>query len=714
MDLQNLQAENVELRARLAELEKTIADQQRRMPYLRAMEDLNRAVLVENQLVTLLIDPASGSILDASPAALEYYGYDLSRIRSMKISEINTLPQDQIGEEMARAASEQRAFFNFRHRLANGEIREVEVYSRPVSVDGHSLLYSIVRDVSERRQMEAALRESEERYRMQLENLPVPAYAWQWREDDFVMVDSNEAARDFTSGGINLLIGKTALTIYGENSTVRSDLLKCFRTHEIVRRSERTFVVSIGEYRELDTTYYYIAPDLVIGNSEDITGRKRDEEKLAYQALLLENISDAIVASDNDYRITYWNAAAEEMYGWKAQEVLGQMGVNFTQTQFGEADKDEMMAAIARQGFWHGEATQARKDGRRFPVDLSSLVIRNQEGQVTGYVSVNRDISERKKIETELRQSEQKHRVLFENQIFAIVISDQKTRHILDANDAFLHLYGFQREELPGLTVRDVSAEVEETIQSLDRSVQKQDTEFVPLRYHKKKDGAIFPVEIVFGPFVWGNRPVIFSMVHDISDRINAENSLQLAHDQLTVQMVELQSLQEELREQAVRDPLTGLYNRRYLSETLPREISRVEREGESLSVIVADIDHFKKVNDSYGHQAGDKVLVRVSEIFQQCTRASDLACRYGGEEFLLALPGASETVAQERAEELRRLCFESVIESQDQKLNFSMSLGVAAYPMHGASAEEIIIKADQAMYISKALGRNRVTVWKY
>ncbi len=137
---------------------------------------------------------------------------------------------------------------------------------------------------------------------------------------------------------------------------------------------------------------------------QDITERKRAEEQIAYQAQLLAIVNDAVVASDAQYRLTAWNAAAESMYGWKAEEVLGRFGLDITRTEFPGVDKAEMLRAIAERGSWRGEATQARKDGTRFPVEVSSVVLRDTTGKVTGFVSVNRDITERKRSEEEMRK----------------------------------------------------------------------------------------------------------------------------------------------------------------------------------------------------------------------------------------------------------------------------------------------------------------------
>jgi PAS domain S-box-containing protein len=133
----------------------------------------------------------------------------------------------------------------------------------------------------------------------------------------------------------------------------------------------------------------------IVINSRDITERKRSEEVLRFQAAVLVNVNDAIVASDAEFRLTIWNAAAESLYGWKAEQVLGQLGLDITQTEYPDVDKAEMLRIIAEIGRWRGEVTQARKDGTRIPVEISSMVLHDDNGRITGYVSVNRDITER-------------------------------------------------------------------------------------------------------------------------------------------------------------------------------------------------------------------------------------------------------------------------------------------------------------------------------
>lgn len=182
--------------------------------------------------------------------------------------------------------------------------------------------------------------------------------------------------------------------------------------------------------------------------------------------------------------------------------------------------------------------------------------------------------------------------------------------------------------------------------------------------------------------------------------------------EQLSISLANLR-LRESLQHQSVRDPLTGLYNRRYLEETIERELGRSLREQTALSVIMLDLDHFKAINDDYGHNAGDRVLISVAQLLMEHLRGEDLVCRFGGEEFTIILPRADQGVAIERAEALRALILALRIDlgAGNEALSVTASFGISSYPLHAESVEELLAVADDALYEAKDQGRNRVRV---
>lgn len=199
----------------------------------------------------------------------------------------------------------------------------------------------------------------------------------------------------------------------------------------------------------------------------------------------------------------------------------------------------------------------------------------------------------------------------------------------------------------------------------------------------------------------------------ELRERQRAESEAKTANEELQRRVLEVEKLQDELRTQALHDPLTGLPNRRYLDEILSREIVRASRNMDCVSIIICDIDHFKAINDTYGHHVGDQFLVEISRLLEGELRRSDFVCRYGGDEFVLALIGASTDSCEKRAEEIRERCSRIIVSNEGNPLRVTLSLGIATYPMHGEKWEEIIVKADRALYNAKQSGRNQVGVWK-
>jgi diguanylate cyclase (GGDEF)-like protein len=183
----------------------------------------------------------------------------------------------------------------------------------------------------------------------------------------------------------------------------------------------------------------------------------------------------------------------------------------------------------------------------------------------------------------------------------------------------------------------------------------------------------------------------------------------QTVADSLALAFSNLQ-LRDTLRQQSIRDVLTGMFNRRYMEESLEREIRRAARPGYPVGLIMLDLDHFKSFNDTFGHAAGDLLLRTVGEFLSVHIRAGDVACRFGGEEFVLILPEASLEITRQRAEHLREEIRHLNPEYRGQRLGpMTVSAGVAAYPTHGRDAEQLLRAADEALYLAKHAGRDRV-----
>ena len=203
-------------------------------------------------------------------------------------------------------------------------------------------------------------------------------------------------------------------------------------------------------------------------------------------------------------------------------------------------------------------------------------------------------------------------------------------------------------------------------------------------------------------------------VAHDVTERKWLENDLKYANEVLINQLEEINKLRGELEEQAIRDPLTNAYNRRYLSEFLDKEVARAQRENTPVTIVIMDMDNFKQFNDTYGHKCGDLVLQAITKFLVEHSRRGDVVCRYGGEEFVILMPNVSLEVGFERAEMWRQDFSESPIEYEGMKLFATFSAGVATFPEHGKTGDIILQAADKALYHSKDSGKNKVIQYSH
>lgn len=302
-------------------------------------------------------------------------------------------------------------------------------------------------------------------------------------------------------------------------------------------------------------------------------------------------------------------------------------------------------------------------------------------------------------IEPSLRDSELRYRRLFEAAQDGILILDAETGAITDVNPFLINMLGYSREEFVEKKLWEMGAfkDIEASQQAFE-ALQKNEYiryEDLPLR---GKDGRLIQVEFVSNVYLVGDEKVIQCNIRDITERKQAEADL-----------LESQAL---LREQSVRDHLTGLFNRRYMEETLERELLRAARKQLSLGIIMLDVDDLKRFNDTWGHAAGDAILRELGSLLLRQVRAEDIACRYGGDEFIIVLPDASREVTRERAELICEYAKQFHLQFEGRSLPaVTFSLGVAVFPENGSTSVSILRAVDAALYRAKHEGRGRVVV---
>lgn len=321
----------------------------------------------------------------------------------------------------------------------------------------------------------------------------------------------------------------------------------------------------------------------------DITERKHAESQLRQQASWSRFISDAVIVTDRDLLITSWNEAAAKIYGWGQEEVIGQHIDALLKTEFLETSPEEAQTLLAKNGMWRGMIRQSTRNGTALSIEASVVFLKDDAGKIIGEVTVNRDITERKK----------------------------------------------------------------------------------------------------------------------------SEESLQKANERLSIQLAEIQQLQAELQEQAIRDPMTGVYNRRYLQDAYKREFSRMVREATSLSIVMLDLDDLKGINDQFGHHAGDEALKSLATGIQGMIRAEDVMCRSGGDEFIVLMSRMTAESAWLRVEEWRETLNAHPLLLDGKEIHVRFTAGISSYPQHSISMEELINYADVALYRAKAKGRNCTSVFE-
>ena len=198
----------------------------------------------------------------------------------------------------------------------------------------------------------------------------------------------------------------------------------------------------------------------------------------------------------------------------------------------------------------------------------------------------------------------------------------------------------------------------------------------------------------------------------ELQFRRKTEIELRNANQLLQLQIERVELLQVQLQELAVRDSLTNLFNRRYLHEMLEVEFARSTRSQTSLAILMMDSDHLKDINDKYGHKAGDEFLMHIANVIRENIRAGDIACRYGGDEFVVMMSNVSADIAFGRAERLRESVASHYVFHGNEQANASVSIGIAMFPVHGSSGEILLQKADLALYAAKSMGKNKVLAY--
>ena len=455
---------------------------------------------------------------------------------------------------------------------------------------------------------------------------------------------------------------------------------------------------------------------------QEIAKREQVEQELRKLTRAVEQSPVSIVITNLEGLIEYVNPRFVQDSGYSSAEVLGKNPRILKTDLTPPETHHQLWKTITAGKEWRGEFVNRRKDGSLYDESATISAITDLHGVVTHYLAVKEDITERKRIEQSLQEIRSRLHLLSDNlETAALYVYS----HDVQGQPHFEYLSAGM-EKLTGIKVEDGLRDAANLHALI---LPEYRPRLIELEIRSKGDLESFEIEVrqrhaMTGEIHWAllrstprRRPdgstVWYGVQMDITARKRSEQLLEAANEDLRRYVKEIEHLQAELREQSLHDPLTGLHNRRYLNETLGREMIQAERENLPVSIILADIDHFKKINDTYGHQAGDIVLIEIACLIKEHARGSDIICRYGGEEFLLVLLNTMPDAAAKRADEIRQRAAALRIHHEQETIMVTISFGLATYPDHGTNAEELIIKADHALYQSKHAGRNRVTIWQ-
>jgi diguanylate cyclase (GGDEF)-like protein/PAS domain S-box-containing protein len=422
-----------------------------------------------------------------------------------------------------------------------------------------------------------------------------------------------------------------------------------------------------------------------VGVLRDISRLRADEATIRKLSLAVEQSPTSIVITSTAPTIEYANPQFFRTTGYTPEEVLGANPRVLQSGQTPSATYQAMWAALVAGHVWQGEFVNRRKDGSLYVEQATVAPLTDAGGQTTHYLGIKQDITAHKEAEKTLRLAAS----VMEHTHDGVMVCDVQQR-IIDVNPAFTRITGYTRAQALGQRPGMLSSGRRNTEQSrLMWLALLQVGHWQGEFWNRRSDGSLYAAA---------------STINAVSDE-----SGQVTHYiNVFSDITERKHHQEHLERQAHFDPLTRLPNRALLPDRLAQAMARACSEQHGLAVCFLDLDGFKAVNDTHGHEAGDELLVIVAQRLQAHIRTGDTAARLGGDEFVVLLCDLRDLHECEQVAQrlLRAICEPMVVEGHTVQVGASM--GIALYPQHGSQAEQLLRLADQAMYQAKQSGRNR------
>lgn len=568
----------------------------------------------------LIIEPRTGEIIQNNSSAKQFYGFSESQGKSLFIQDINMLSKEQVAAERALAKTENRNFFIFRHKTANGIIKTVAVYSIPITYQNQNVLFSVIQDITAERDFKQEL--------------------WHYQSNLETLVDQQ----------VNELDKSKKLRI-------------------------KILLISVLFLLILVLFLFYF-----------LKRKKIIEEQRAVLSQIVEQSPVSIETTNVEGVITYVNQRFIESTGFERDELVGNKP-SILKSGFHSAKLyDELWKTISSGKSWAGELYNKRKDGSKYWEKANIYPLKNIKSEINSYVAIKEDITQLKEDEKQLRLAS----TVFQTATEAVMVTNANNL-IVAVNQAFTLITGYEESEVIGRkpTLLSSGHHDEDFYKNMNVELALSGTWKGEI-CNRRKNGEIY--------YEWLS-------ITAIRDKLGELESYVSLFSDITVR----KKAEDKIYQQANYDSLTGLANRNLFIDRVEQSLELSKRDNNSIAILFIDLDGFKSINDTFGHSKGDMLLKNTAERIQSAVRATDTVARLSGDEFAIMLRSDNDVYSNEKVatKVLNKLA--APYQLEEKEAHVTASIGIAIFPDDGQSSEELLVKADSAMYMAKEKGKNNV-----
>jgi diguanylate cyclase (GGDEF)-like protein/PAS domain S-box-containing protein len=704
--------------------------------------------------IGLVISNTQGTIINANKTILDLLGYTSDIFTKMNITQLYANPAER--KKILEILYTRNQVFEFEIMLkhADGTLKTVLINADYIESNNEKVILTSVFDITQFKKIQDDLMLTEKEYHSLFNNAPIGIAVVDAQGN---VIACNEAIQELMGYNEKELHNMNAYDFYYD-ATERRRLLLLTKKSNIIRDFETKFRHKNGSIINVlmntDLIDFKEHKNVLLTSVRSITNLKQIEEELTKErdfiSAVLNTAASLVMVLDSKGKVLRFNRACEEITGYSFKDIKERY-IWESLPADPDLTKERVKQLLQNSPSRTYEAVWLTKNGDERLISWAITTLTNQN-QTEYIVATGIDITEQRKAETDLKKANQKLLAWVEdlkkrteemNQLIemgehlqncqtikeACTISSQYIKQMFPLSHGALYLINSSKNLAEAFEVWGEPLNTEKLFAPLNCWAVRRGRPHLIDHKHKgllcehvhelQNNGQYLCVPLLTSGEVIGILHLNYNTAaHEIQQdsdfRLFTEQNIQLIvtiAERIALAISNLR-LKESLRQQSIRDPLTSLFNRRYMEESLEREISRAKRENTSIGIIMFDIDHFKNFNDNAGHDAGDALLKELGLYLRRTTRAGDIVSRYGGEEFVAVLPGASLNETIQRAEELRLGIKGLTAYHLGKPLDkCTISLGVAAFAAHGSTTDVLLKNADNALYKAKKEGRDRVVV---